>query len=108
MKRSHALRAITLALAVAAGIGQAASAGLSEHANSAYALSRGKIGTALPGAGAAARIRALGLDDGGGELGSDDGGGGLAAGGHPAHGTIGSAAPRANAAARIAALGLDD
>ena len=108
MKRSHALvLATTLALAVAAGIGQAASAAVSRHARSAHGLARGKIGAAPPSAGAAARIRALGLDDSGGELGSDDGTG-LAALGHAAHGTIGRAAPTANAAARISALGLDD
>jgi hypothetical protein len=77
-------------------------------------LARGKIGSAAPNAGAAARIRALGLDDGGG-LGSDDAGGlgaddggGLTSGGRAAHGTIGNALPRTGAAARIAALGLDD
>jgi hypothetical protein len=60
----------------------------------------------MPSAGAAARIRALGLDDDGG-LGSDDGGG-PAIGGHAARGTIGSALPKTGAAARIAALGFDD
>ena len=108
MKRSHApVLATTLALAVAAGLGQAASAAVSQRASSAQVLARGKIGSALPSKGAAARIRALGLDDDGGEVGSDDGGG-LAARGHAAHGTIGRAAPTANAAARISALGLDD
>jgi hypothetical protein len=110
MKRSYTLvLATTLALALAAGFGQAASAAGSKRASSAAGISpvHGKIGTALPTPGAAARIRALGLDDGEGEVGSDDGGGGLA-GGHAAHGTIGSAAPTVGAAARIAALGLDD
>lgn len=108
--KSHALvLATTLGLALAAGLGQAATAAKSRQASSPTrnTLARGKIGTAKPSAGAAARIRALGLDDDGG-LGSDDDGGGRTAGGHAAHGTIGSAGPSANAAARIAALGLDD
>jgi hypothetical protein len=118
MKRSHALvLATTLALALAAALGQTASAAVSRQSVSPgrSTLARGKIGTALPSAGAAARIRALGLDDSGGGLGSDDGGGlgsddggVLTAGGHAAHGTIGSAGPSPHAAGRIAALGLDD
>lgn len=116
MKRSHALAlAATLTLALAAGLGPAASAATSRHAGSPVrsTLARGKIGIALPSAGAAARIRALGLDDGEG-LGSDGGGvgfdddGGPTAGGRPSHGTIGSTPPRRGAAARIAALALDD
>jgi hypothetical protein len=110
VKRSHALvLATTLAVAVAAGFGQTASAAVSKHASSEVGITpaHGKIGNARPVPGAAARIRALGLDDGEGELGSDDGGGGLA-GGRAAHGTIGSAAPTVGAAARIASLGLDD
>lgn len=101
MNRSRALVLATI-LVLAAAVGQSASAAAKS------AVARGKIGSALPTKGAAARIRAIGLDDSGaGELGSDDGGG-LGAVGHAAHGTIGSAAPAANAAARIAALGLDD
>jgi hypothetical protein len=98
-----------LALVLAAGFGQAASAAVSKPARSAAGITpaQGKIGNARPAPGAAARIRALGLDDGEGELGSDDGGRGLA-GGHAAHGTIGTAVPSVGAAARIAALGLDD
>jgi hypothetical protein len=109
VKRAHALvLATVLALTVAACVGQAATAAVAQHVRSTHASARGKIGTALPRAGAAARIRALGLDDdGGGEAGSDDGGG-LATRGHAAHGTIGRAVPRADAAARISALGLDD
>jgi hypothetical protein len=61
----------------------------------------------MPTPGAAARIRALGLDDGEGGVGSDDGGG-LTVGGHASRGTIGNTAPTAGAAGRIAALGLDD
>jgi hypothetical protein len=118
VKRSHVLvLATAVGLALAAGVGQAATAATTKRPSSPSrsALARGKIGGALPSAGAAARIRALGLDDGGGlglddgaGLGSDDGGGGLTGGGHPAHGTIGSAPPTAGAAARIRALGLDD
>jgi hypothetical protein len=93
-------------LAVAAGISGAASGAVSQHTSSAHALARGKITTAQPRAGAAARIRALGLDDSGGDGGSDDDGV-LATLGHAAHGTIGRTAPTANAAARIAALGFD-
>lgn len=110
MKRARALiLATTLGLALAAGLGQTATAADSKRASSPArsTLAGGKIGTAKPSAGAAARIRALGLDDDGG-LGSDDDGGGPTAGGQAAHGTIGSAGPRPNAAARIAALGLDD
>jgi hypothetical protein len=94
-------------LAVAAGISGAASGAVSQHASSAHGLARGKITTAQPRAGAAARIRALGLDESGGDGSSDDGGG-LATSAHLAHGTIGGTAPIANAAARIAALGSDD
>jgi hypothetical protein len=117
MKRSHAVvLATTLGLLLAAGLGQAATAAASKQASSPLrgTLARGKIGSAAPSAGAAARIRALGLDDGGG-LGSDDvgglgadDGGGLSSGGRAAHGTIGNALPRTGAAARIAALGFDD
>jgi hypothetical protein len=104
MKRFHVLvLAATLGLALLAGLGQAAAAAGFKQAGS---LARGRIGNAAPTSGAAARIRALGLDDGG-DLASDDGEA-LKAGGRPAHGTIGSALPRAGAAARIAALGLDD
>jgi len=107
VNRSHAL-VLATTLVLGAGLGQAASAAASKHAGSPSrsTLARGKIGTALPSAGAAARIKALGLDDDGG-FGSDDGGG-LNAGGHAARGTIGSAAPSLGAAARIAALGADD
>jgi hypothetical protein len=111
MRRSRALvLATTLALGLAASVGQAASAAAPKRASTAprSALARGKIGGALPSPGAAARVRALGLDDGEGGLGSDDGGATMTAGGHAAHGMIGSSAPSANAAARIAALGLDD
>ena len=110
MKRSRSLvLATTIALALAAGIGGNATAAVFTHASSPTraTLAHGKIGTARPTPGAVTRIRALGLDDSGGEAGSDDGGG-LSVAGHAAHGTIGSAAPTANAAARIAALGLDD
>jgi hypothetical protein len=110
VKRSHVLALATIVvLVLAAGLGQAASAAVSKRASSAAGITpaHGKIGNARPVPGAAARIRALGLDDGEGELGSDDGGAGLASG-HAAHGTIGSAAPSVGAAARIAALGLDD
>jgi hypothetical protein len=69
--------------------------------------SSGRIGTAPPSPNAAARIRALGLDDGGGPESEDDGGG-LPGGAKVAHGSIGSALPSANAAGRIRALGLDD
>jgi hypothetical protein len=107
VKRSHAL-VLATTLALAAGVGQAAAAASPKRVSSPprSMLARGKIGSAAPSAGAAARIRALGLDDDGGP-GSDDEGG-LTAGGHAAHGTIGSAGASPNAAARIAALGLDD
>jgi hypothetical protein len=111
MKRSHTLVLATiLALCFAVSVGPAASAAASRHPSSPTRapLAGGKIGTALPAPGAAARIRALGLDDGEGGPGSEDDGGGLTAGGRAAHGTIGSAAPGVGAAARIAALGLDD
>jgi hypothetical protein len=94
-------------LAVAAGISGAASGAVSQHASSAHALARGKITTAQPHAGAAARIRALGLDESGSDGSSADDGG-PATLGHAAHGTIGRTAQPANAAARIAALGFDD
>ena len=111
MKRSHAfVLATTVALVLAAGFGHAASAAASKQRSSptGSTVASGKIGTALPRAGAAARIRALGLDDGGGgglEAGDD---GGRTAGGQAARGTIGSAPPRTGAAGRIVALGLDD
>ena len=108
MKRSHTLvLATTLAVGLAASVGHVASAAVSRHPSSPTRapLAGGKIGTALPAPGAAARIRALGLDDGEGE-GND--GGVSSAGVHAAHGTIGSTAPSVGAAARIAALGLDD
>jgi hypothetical protein len=114
VKRSFVLAlAISLTLALAGGLGQVASAGVSKRAGAPTA--RGRIGSAAPSRDAAARIRALGRDDGGeggsgdgGEVGSDDDGGGLVAGGHAAHGTIGHTRPKAGAAARIRALGLDD
>jgi hypothetical protein len=99
--RSHVLVPVA-ALALAFGGGQAAAA------TSASPVARGSIGKAAPTPGAAARIRALGLDDDGGP-GSDDGGdGGLSFGGRAAHGTIGSALPSRGAAAKIRALGRDD
>ena len=111
MKRSHTLvLATTLAVGLAASVGHVASAAVSRHPSppTKGPLAGGKIGTALPAPGAAARIRALGLDDEGeGGLGSDDSGV-SSAGVHAAHGTIGSTAPSVGAAARIAALGLDD
>jgi hypothetical protein len=114
VKRSHLVLAVALALA--AGLGQAALGAMSKGtAPPGVALARGKIGSAAPSAGAAARIRALGLDDGGGlgsddagGLGADDGGGVMTSGGHAARAMIGNALPRTGAAARIAALGLDD
>jgi hypothetical protein len=109
VKRSHSVvLATTLALCLAAFLGQAASAAAPRRTSAlpGTTLAQGKIGGALPAPGAAARIRALGLDDG--EGGSDDGGGGLTVGGHASHGTIGNTTPTAGAAARIAALGLDD
>jgi hypothetical protein len=109
VKRSHALVLATIVvLVLAAGLGRAASAAVSKNRSYAAGISpaHGKIGNARPAPGAAARIRALGLDDDGGELGSDDGG--ALPGSRAAYGTIGSAAPTAGAAARIAALGLDD
>jgi hypothetical protein len=111
VKRSHTVGlAIALCLGLAASVDQAASAATSKQAGSPArgAIGRGKIGSALPTPGAAARIRALGLDDGGGEAGSSEDDGGFVLGGRAAHGTIGKAAPTANTAARIAALGLDD
>jgi hypothetical protein len=110
MKRSHALvLAASLVLVPAAGLGKAASAAVSKQGRSpaTTTLAAGRIGATLPSPGAAARIRAVGLDDDGG-LGSDDGGGGLASGRRAAHGSIGSALPSTGAAARIRALGLDD
>jgi hypothetical protein len=100
VKRSHALVPVT-ALALVAG--QAAAATSASPTRPAAA--HGTIGRAAPSPGAAARIRALGLDDDGGP-GSDDGG--QTFGGRVAHGTIGSAPPGRGAAARILALGLDD
>ena len=94
MTRSHVLVPVA-ALALAFGGGQAAAA------TSASPVARGTIGRAAPAPGAAARIRALGLDDDGGD-------GGLSFGGRAAHGTIGSALPSRGAAAKIRALGRDD
>ena len=103
MNRSHALVPAT-ALALVIGAGQAAAA----TSPTRPAVTHGTIGKSAPSPGAAARIRALGLDDDGGP-GSDDGGDdGLTFAGRAAHGSIGSALPSRGAAARIRALGLDD
>lgn len=114
MKRSRTLvLAVTLGIAGAAGLDHAADGARKAPSSTGSRLSQGKIGSAAPSAGAPARIRALGLDDGGasgsgdGGLGLDDGGGPAVAG-HAAHGTIGRAGVSPNAAARIAALGFDD
>jgi hypothetical protein len=105
VNRPYALVPAT-ALAFALGAGQAAAA--TSASPTRPAVAHGSIGKAAPSPGAAARIRALGLDDDGGP-GSDDGGdGGLTFGGRVAHGTIGGAVPGRGAAARIRALGLDD
>jgi hypothetical protein len=107
MKRFQSIAlASALVLAVGAGVGQVATAASSAATHTA---THGKIGKQLPSSGAAARIRALGLDgEGGGDSRSSDDSGGLVAGGHVSHGSIGSLAPGANAAAQIRALGLDE
>jgi len=121
MKRSHVLALATM-LALAGVFGESAYASSSQRGASPKRVqtrlalprpaavgsgtSSGRIGTAPPSPNAAARIRALGLDDEGGpESGDDDGG---LPGGKVAHGSISSAPPVGNAAARIRALGADD
>jgi hypothetical protein len=104
VKRFH-FSALATAAVLAGVVGGTAAVGASPHGPTS-GISRGTISRALPTPGAAARIRAAGLDDGP-EASSDDGGG-LPAGGAAGHGTIGTALPTPGAASRIRALGLDD
>jgi hypothetical protein len=107
MKRFQSVAiASALVLAVGVGVGQAAAFTTSAARHTAV---QAKIGKELPSSGAAARIRALGLDgERRGDSGAADDSGGLLTAGHVSHGSIGSVAPGANAAAQIRALGLDD
>jgi hypothetical protein len=106
MKRSHVLL-LAAALGLGGVLGASAATSKPRGPTTVGAgVARGTIGSAAPSAKAAARIRALGLDDEGGPE-SDDGGG-AAARVRPARGTIGGTAPGPGAVARLRALGQDD
>jgi hypothetical protein len=104
MRRSS-VGAMSLAVVLVCAAGAATAVGASPRAPSG-GIARGTIGSAPPSLGAAARIRALGLDDGS-EAGPDDGGGILGRG-LAVPGTIDGAPPRSGASARIRGLGVED